>query len=524
MADNPNTLPADFFSRPKENPDTLPADFFANRRGGSGGNTSRGGRNAGGGQGSDDAAKLKGNALTDFVGGVADTTVKTIPSLVKTAGHVAQAMTGNVGPAAQDVSNAVQAQTGQWDKAKEAWRHGEHIEAGGHALAAALPIVGPAAADVGETIGGEVAYDDPEHPDRATGLVRAPQVARGIGQGVGLIASSSPKNIMEPIATKVAETVGKIPVPEKLTPEGLYASSLKIRPGIKGGVPARDAVVKTGLREGVPVSRGGFDKTGKLVDELLADDAAKIAPVSAKLGPDINPLDVTKPVNRLKPTFENQVNPSADLNAIKDAKSEFLDKHSTSAPYTTIAPNPYGGNGMVPTGSGAVKTKQPFTVADAQTEKTGTYRQLRGKYGELGSANIEAQKQLARGLKDEITKRVPGLNGVRESELIALEEQLGRFVAREGNKNTVGLIPSVLAAGSGALVHGAEGAASGGLATLAIMALDNPAIKSRIAIALDRARSGVSAKGIGKTAAVTGAAGTVAKSLSQAVLDQQEQQ
>lgn len=341
-------------------------------------------------------------------------------------------------------------------------------------------------------------------PRVATGLTRVAEGASAVSDAANPIKFSG-------------KLISKIPVPDKLTPSGMYASALKIPPAIKGGVPERDRIISTGIREGIPVSRGGFEETGQRVENLLADDARKVAAVTGTPGSEINPLDVTKPVNRLKPTFANQVNPGADLSAINRAKSEFLDKHSTSAPYTTIAPNPYGGSGMVPTGSGVVKTKQPIPLDAAQAEKTGTYRQLRGKYGELGAADVEAQKALARGLREEIIKRVPGLNGARESDLIALEGQLSRFVGREGNKNIVGLIPAVVGAAGGAAVgHSVEGGVAGVLGTLAVLAIDNPNIKSRIAIALDRAKKAGPAASVGAgVAAPLAVAGKAGDSINQ---------
>lgn len=285
------------------------------------------------------------------------------------------------------------------------------------------------------------------------------------------------------------KAISKIPVPEKLTPRGLYNSSLKMPPvAVK---PAeRDAIVATGIREGIPVSRSGFDEAGRRVEGINAEIAEKIAAKSDELGPDIKPLDVTKPVNRLRPVFAEQVNPEADTAAINRSKAEFLRKHTTEAPYTKIEPS-LEGAGYAAVGKGTTKTKQPLTVSEAQAEKQGTYRQLRKKYGELGSADVESQKALARGLKDEIVKRVPEIAklNARDGALIALEEQLARFVGREGNKNLVGLIPAVIGTGGGILAgHSLEGGIAGMLGTAAVLAMDNPAIKSRIAIALDRAK------------------------------------
>lgn len=449
---------------------------------------SRGGR-GGGGSGSADvnSSRMGGNPLTDFLGGVADTTVKTIPAALKMAGHgVAAAMSGpnpmdpGKVPFQEDVANLIGAQVDQGKKAKEAWGRGQHVEALGHGLAAAVPVVGPAAAQVGETIGGELEYDD---KGNAIGQKRAPQVARGLGQGLGLVASASPKNIMEPVATGAARAVGKIPVPERLTPEGLYQSSL--RPSLaKKNLPKVEGQVATGLRERIPVSEKGLETTRGRIEDLNQEIAERLRGKSQQLGPVVDPAEVAQRVEPLRQTFGNQVNPKADLSALNASSGEFLEKHTTPLPAGTQGPT----------------KPNPMTLSDAQAEKQGTYQQLKKKYGELGSADVEAQKALARGLKEEIVKRVPELAGLnaRDGALIELEGQIERMVAREGNKNILGLVPATVAAHA----HNPYG-------LVATLMMDNPAIKSRIAIALDRARKSTSAAGIGKGAAITAPAGVV---------------
>lgn len=287
-------------------------------------------------------------------------------------------------------------------------------------------------------------------------------------------------------------------VAKKFAPQKLYQSALKPPPVML--TPAeRTAVVNTGLREGIPVSNGGFNKTIKLTDALNTEIADRIGERSSELGPVISPSSVAQRVEQRRPLFQNQVNPDADMGALTGSKREFLQKHTTEAPYTKIAPSDEGA-GFYPVGQGTTSIENPMTLAEAQAEKQGTYRQLRKKYGELSSADVEAQKALARGLKEEIVERYPELAGLnqRDSSLIALEEQLARFTGREGNKNVLGLIPAVVGTGAGMMAgHGPEGAAAGGLGTLAILALDNPEIKSRLAIALSRAQGSAVGKGLG---------------------------
>jgi len=171
------------------------------------------------------------------------------------------------------------------------------------------------------------------------------------------------------------------------------------------------------------------------------------------------------------------VNPAADLSALEASKREFLNKHTDQAPYTKIAPSLDEG-GFVPNGEGSTPVERPLTLAEAQAEKVGTYRQLKDKaYGELKSSSIEAQKALARGLKEDVYAQYPELQalGAREGALIDLEGQLERYAARHGNRDAIGIgTPLKMIAG-------------GKVAGMLAGALEFPGVKSRLAIALNRA-------------------------------------
>lgn len=77
----------------------------------------------------------------------------------------------------------------------------------------------------------------------------------------------------------------------------------------------------------------------------------------------------------------------------------------------------------------------------AQKMKQGTYQVLSKKYGQLGSAETEAQKGLARGLKEEIASAVPGVQSLNaeESRLITTMNVAERRALMELNKNPMGL-------------------------------------------------------------------------------------
>ena len=80
-------------------------------------------------------------------------------------------------------------------------------------------------------------------------------------------------------------------------------------------------------------------------------------------------------------------------------------------------------------------------IQDAQAIKQGTYRVLSGKYGEQGSALTEAQKTLARGLKEGIAQAEPAVAAMNaeESKLISTLGVVERRVLMQMNNNPQGL-------------------------------------------------------------------------------------
>lgn len=187
-------------------------------------------------------------------------------------------------------------------------------------------------------------------------------------------------------------------------------SALKPPPGMKKA--KADEAIETLLQEGASVTSGGLEKLqGRISD--LNQRIAKII--------DTSPATVDKRVvaSTLTDTlkkFEKQVNPLTDIRAIQKAWDEFLN-------------HPILNGNDIP-----VKT--------AQEMKQSTYKSLGDKaYGELKGAEIEAQKTLARGLKEEIAKAVPEVRALNaeESKLLAALPLVERRVMVEANKNPAGL-------------------------------------------------------------------------------------
>jgi hypothetical protein len=309
----------------------------------------------------------------------------------------------------------------------------------GHAIASGIPVIGPYAANLGE--------------QAASGDVGG-MVSRGATQVLApkLIAKAAP------LVTKAA---GKAALLGK-TPEAAYESALK--PSTTMSQAERASVVKTGLENEIPVSKAGVEKIGDLIENLNQRVKDTIAKDPQR---PISPQTVANRADVVKRKFANQVNPTADLEAIDASKQEFLDRYR-SAPGTQGPTSPIG-------------------AADAQAMKQGTYRVLGGKaYGEMKSASVEAQKALARGLKEEIAAQFPELNNLNaaESKLFDLQPAIERAVNRSGNHQVIG-IGTPAAAGAGTILTGSGkiGAVVGTLKAV----LDNPVVKSKLAIAVSKA-------------------------------------
>lgn len=342
---------------------------------------------------------------------------------------------------------------------------GGALQVGGQAIKAAVqPVVHPL-----DTLSGM--YNMVRHPqDTAAGIVqnfKNDQAAGGTPLAVEnaagqLLGSVEGGRVMAAAARPVLQgsvnAAGKAALLGK-TPEAAYESALKPST-TKFSAAQRSDMVQTGLQQGIPVSKSGLETIGARIDAL--NDAIK-----QEIGKDPNrPISPTSSFQALRDTrarFQNQVTPAADMQAINSVGNEFADR--------------FGPNGEFPQGT--------MPAANAQAMKSGTYTVLKGKYGEQGSATVEAQKALARGLKDEIAQQFPEISGLnaQESKLLALEPVLEQAVNRISNHQLIGIGSPIM----GTAVKATTGSTSAGAIAMALKAvLDNPMVKSRLAIAVSK--------------------------------------
>jgi hypothetical protein len=165
------------------------------------------------------------------------------------------------------------------------------------------------------------------------------------------------------------------------------------------------------LERGISPTQAGVAQLRQLVDDLDNQVSAQVAGSTAV----IPKASVVQRLGGTRTQFGNQVSPTGDLAAIQGVADDFL---------------------AHPIHKGA-----DLTVQAAQDLKRGTYKTLSKKYGEAGSASTEAQKDLARGLKEEISSAVPAVAPLNAemSRLITTLEVAERRALMELNKNPVGL-------------------------------------------------------------------------------------
>ena len=241
--------------------------------------------------------------------------------------------------------------------------------------------------------------------------------------------------VAAPLASKILSTVK--PVLTK-TAMKLYQKGLQPSPRTYSA-PEIDAMVKTGLDNGLSISRGGLNKLDTLVNKLNSEVEAQIATNPTA------PLSPTAIAQRTDSTVAKtalQVTPESDLSTIKGAKAEFLRRNQTKG-QPAVQPQPTGtydaqGNPQMTAGSPAVPPVDiPIEAATGQAMKKGTYQQLNAKaYGEVGTAATEAQKALARGIKEELESYFPEIKGLNaaEGKLFDLRPELEAAVNRLGNR------------------------------------------------------------------------------------------
>lgn len=172
-----------------------------------------------------------------------------------------------------------------------------------------------------------------------------------------------------------------------------------------------DTAVNVLLERGISPNAKGVNKLRELIDGIDTQIGNEIAGSTAQ----IDKQNVLGRLAGTRNTFTNQVSPTSDLAAIQAVADDFL---------------------AHPAYQGAT-----IPIQGAQELKRGTYQTLAKKYGQMGGAETEAQKALARGLKEEIATAVPAVAklNAEQSRLLTTLDVAERRALMELNKNPMGL-------------------------------------------------------------------------------------
>lgn len=290
-----------------------------------------------------------------------------------------------------------------------------------------------------------------------------------VAGGVGLAAKAGTAAKLGNFSkvAKAASTVNRFTdplqavtsIPTKVIPKSylsgaaqkLYQSALK--PSTTLSDIERAKILSTGLREGIPVNTAGAVKLGKELDELNTK-IGHVIEQGKKGGDVVETATIVKYLNDVKKRVGQTINGKSRLDEIAVIEDNFLKQYGETI-HTDIA----------------------------QQIKKNTYQVLRKSYGELKSTAIEAEKTMARGIKEELVKKYPELSDLnaRDSALINLDKALEKAVSRINNRDVVGL---------GTTVAGSANPFLGVFKAI----IDNPTIKSKIGIALQKAADRVPRK------------------------------
>lgn len=226
----------------------------------------------------------------------------------------------------------------------------------------------------------------------AAGDTEAAPLSAAVGAGI-------------PFIGRVASAAGSL-----ISPQRLMQSALKPTLAQQQSGEAK-AAIDTLLKYGINATQGGADKLKTMVQGVDQE----ISDLIAGSGKTVSKAKVLSALDDVKSKFTNQVSPTSDLSVIQGVGDDF-------------AQHPLIAGGDIP-------------IELAQKMKQGTYKVLDKKYGQIGSAETEAQKGLARGLKEQIAEVVPEVSplNAKQSELIKALKVTSRRAAMDDNRNPIGI-------------------------------------------------------------------------------------
>lgn len=250
--------------------------------------------------------------------------------------------------------------------------------------------------------------------DVAANIGASPETAAGLGFATNVGIQAIPSLIGGSLAKSAAPAVED-------SARGLMQSAIKpVLKDLRTGKAER--AVQTMLDEGISPTKAGMEALRSKASAIDDAVSAALKGSNASVNKGAVASRISDLVHRIEATNPTPQQARQSVEAVYD---QFV------------------GNGLIP---------KNIPVTQAQAFKQGIYEAIGKSYGEMSSSTVEAQKALARGLKEEISKAVPGVSGMnaKASDLWNALSVAERKVIMQANNNPAGL--SLLAKDPAAMI------------------------------------------------------------------------
>ena len=252
----------------------------------------------------------------------------------------------------------------------------------------------------------KAAYNTGGRVTDALSGVTSPEVAAGVGTLANVGVQQIPMMLGGAIAKPVGQSVGRSIMQSAIKPTTFDNSS---------GKGAR--AIETILKENVSPTVAGIGSLKNQADDL----APRVSGILSQSGEAVSRSNPMSGVSEVRKRFATQADPADDLAAITKVADGFMDVfHPRMGPMQSIP------------------------VGLANEIKQGIYQSVGGRnYGARSTAGVEAEKAIARVLKEDIANKVPEVAPMlaRQSDLYNAVNVAMRYAANAGNNNPLGLAP-----------------------------------------------------------------------------------
>lgn len=280
---------------------------------------------------------------------------------------------------------------------------------------------------------------------------------------------------LEPTTAAIRGTkkaVEKIPqvLSRAKTPNDMYQSAVKFSTTLTEA--KRTKLANTALKYGVMPTDEGLSKLKTMMDKIDTD-IDKMISGAEKTNAKLKEGDLFKDFAKLEKEAGLNVKAVDKIQAVNNIKKQIIE-----------------GNKLI--------GQKDYTPAQAQKLKRNIYKDLDNYYEKVteNSAGVKASKAVAKQAKEFLEEIMPGIKEKNKDygEIVSLYQELDRPVSRIKNRDLLGIsIPIKVSAGAtmgesfGRLlgIEGMGGAAGGTIGAIMGM-LDNPKIKSKLAIVIDK--------------------------------------